>query len=128
MPQPVIPQPPVLTGDQASDFWRYVQWLQSFYKATVLERVATLAGTFEISGTDNSIVVTLPKAVVGLDQPDDVFSPVCSAVSFTGSPDANAFTIQSAVAESRTTFRATLAAAPGVGASVIFSYVVVRSE
>lgn len=125
---PVIPGPPVLIGNKDQDIWSYLKWVGDFYKAVVLERIATLAGTFEISGTENSIIVTLPDAVVGLGQPDDVFSPVCSIASFAGSPNANAFIIQSCVAQSRTSFEVTLAAAPGAGASVIFSYVVVRSE
>lgn len=124
----VIPNPPVRTGNAEQDFLAYTQWLESFYRSLVLERVANLAGNFTVSGADSEVTVDLPVAEVGLDQPDLFYSPVVSVASYTGTPDPDSFIVQSAVAISTTQFAVTLRAAPGVGSSVIFGFVVVRSQ
>ena len=123
--QDIIPGPPKVTGDIELDFPEYINWLQEFYKALVLERIAQVAGQFTITETNDSATITMP-VTGGQPQPDADYRPIICPADFEGTPGADAFIVQEVYDQTTSQFSVTLRAAPGAGNSVTFNYFIAR--
>lgn len=121
-----IPGPPRLSGNPQEDFVVYIQWLQEFYRATVIERIAAVAGQFTIEDDNNAATITLP-VVSGQPQPDTDYFPIVSPAGFSGAPGADAFIVASIENKTTSGFDVVLRDAPGAGNSVTFNYTVART-
>lgn len=109
-----LPPPPKVLSLAA-----VVEWLWQLYRGLALER-RTLRGSIVVEG--DAIGGTV---ATGYNLPDGNYEVLLQSKSFTGSPPADAFRVTTkTTAPSDFTF--VLAAAPGVGSSITFSWILVR--
>jgi len=109
-----IPPPP-----KALTLAAVVEYMQQLYKALALEP-RTLRGNVTVEGDAIGGTVTH-----GVNLPDADYEVVLQAKTITGSPAADAFrVVTKTYAQQDFTFA--LAAAPGAGSSITFSWILVR--
>jgi hypothetical protein len=96
-----------------------VEYMQQLYRALALEP-RTLRGSVSVEG--DAIGATVQT---GVNLPDGDYEVVLQAKAVTGSPAADAFRVTTK-AYATTDFSFILAAAPGTGNAITFSWILVR--
>lgn len=109
-----IPPPPKTLSIAA-----VVEYMQQLYRALALEP-RTLRGSVTVEGAAIGGTVN-----TGVNLPDSDYEVILQAKATAGSPAADAFRV-TAKAYAPTDFSFLLAAAPGTGNSITFSWILVR--
>ena len=115
-----VPSEPVAASDvMTPNFYRQFKRLFEAWNAIADFAVVRQRGTFTVTGTATTAVVTLSPALSAA-----TYTVTAIPVSFTGAPLASSFTIAS-IAKTTSRFTVTLMTAPGVGTSITYNYSVI---
>lgn len=109
-----LPPPPKVLSLAA-----VVEWLWQLYRGLALER-RTLRGSVLVEGDAIGATVTH-----GFNLPDGDYEVILQAKAVVGAPSADAFRVTTKTT-ANTDFSFVLAAAPGGGNSITFSWILVR--
>jgi len=126
-----LPPPPRLTGNQQADLKSLLDWTWATYNALAESGIFLLSsaqparfpivpGSFTISESETGQNVTFTTK-----QPDTNYFPQLSVSGSSGTVAADAYRI-TGITKTTEGFTVAIAAPPGAGASITFSYLITR--
>lgn len=126
-----LPPPPRLTGNQQADLKSLLDWTWATYNALAESGIFLLSsaqparfpvapGNLTFSESESTKTATFAA-----EQPDTDYFPQLSVAGSSGTVAADAYRITS-ITKTTEGFTVAIAAPPGAGASVTFSYLITR--